>query len=293
MGYNWTKESMKGAHMLSGHTPGPLRATVFGLVLLVLAFVPLGTPRPRQGTDIAAEAAQGDLAAVNTSVHFPLVARSVEGCEPVPGATYGTWSIVGDPTDRPAEEHADLNLMLRGYEPTDAYLGLVDYGPPTDPGSPQLTGLFSPPRVASFTAAYQVHQWDWACNCRGPVETDPPATLISVAASPGELVHVPPSGYDIGGGYEALVLYAAPNRITLKYTGEDNVVYGYTIHLESICVDPNLLVLYQQMNAAGRHQLPALRAGQAFARAVGASYVVAIRDTGTFMDPRSHCDWWR
>jgi hypothetical protein len=270
-----------------------MRAAGLGLLLLLSVFVPVGTFQIREGVELEAEAAQRDLAAVNTYARFPLVARSVEGCEPVPGATYGTWPIIGEPTDRPAEEHADLNLMLRGYEPTDAYLGLVDYGPPTDPGSPQLTGLFSPPRLAGFTAAYQVHKWDWACNCRGPVDTEPPVALISVAASPGELVHVPPSGYDIGGGYEVLVLYAAPNRITLKYTGEDNVVYGYTVHLENICVDPNLLDLYEQMNAAGRHQLPALRAGQAFARAVGSSYGVAIRDTGTFMDPRSRWDWWR
>ncbi len=89
------------------------------------------------------------------------------------------------------------------------------------------------------------------------------------------------------------MLYAAPDRITLKYTRNDNVVQGYTLHVEGLCVDPPLLNLYRSRNAAGRGQLPALQPGQAFARAAGATVGVAIRDSGTFMDPRSCKDWWR
>jgi len=70
------------------------------------------------------------------------------------------------------------------------------------------------------------------------------------------MIHVPASGYDIGGGYEVLVLYASTQRITLKYTLEDNVVEGYTLHIEHICVDPTLLALYERWNDAGRSQLP-------------------------------------
>jgi hypothetical protein len=89
------------------------------------------------------------------------------------------------------------------------------------------------------------------------------------------------------------VLYAAPDRITLKYTRTDNVVHGYTLHLVGLCVDPPLLDLYRSWNAAGRGQLPALQPGQAFGRAASATVGVAIRDSGTFMDPRSRKDWWR
>jgi hypothetical protein len=109
---------------------------------------------------------------------------------------------------------------------------------------------------------------------------------------PGETLHVPGSGYTIGSGYEVLVLYAAEDRITLKYTREDNVVVGYTLHLEGICVEPSLLALYRARNVAGREQLPALRARQAFGRAVGGEVGVVIRDSGAFMDPRSRNDWW-
>jgi len=57
-------------------------------------------------------------------------------------------------------------------------------------------------------------------------------------------------------------------------------------------VEPNLLALYERMNAQGRGHLPALRAGQAFGRARDTEIRVSIRDTGRFMDPRVRKDWW-
>jgi hypothetical protein len=227
------------------------------------------------------------------SVHLPALFRFYGGCGPIPGASYGTLSVNPPPTDRPAEEHPDLNLAIRGYEPTTAYLGLVAYGGGTDPKAPQLAGLFSPPRLPAFSSAHRVHRWDWDCDCLGPVYTSPEVTLLGMATSPGETIHVPTSGYDIGGGYQVLVLYASTQRITLKYTREDNVVEGYTLHIENVCVDPSLLALYQLWNDAGRSQLPALRAGQAFGYARQSEIGVVIRDSGAFLDPRSQKDWWQ
>jgi hypothetical protein len=118
-----------------------------------------------------------------------------------------------------------------------------------------------------------------------------PVTLAGLEVTPGETIHVPDSGYSIGSGYEVLILYANTERITLKYTRDDNVVLGYTLHVENVCVEPNLLTLYQVSNNAGRGQLPALQAGQAFGRARGDEIGVSIRDNGTFMDPRLRADW--
>lgn len=225
---------------------------------------------------------------------LPLVSASaVSSCQPLPGASYNTLSVLPPPTDRPAEQHADLNLALRSYTPTGGYLGLVDFGGPTDPGAPQLPGLFADNRTGSFVRLARVYDWNWACNCRGAPLANPPVTLAELATTPGEPLRVPDSGYHIGSGYEALVLYAAPDRITLKYTRTDNVVHGYTLHLQGLCVDPPLLDLYRSWNAAGRSQLPALAAGQALGRASGATVGVAIRDSGAFLDPRSRKDWWR
>jgi len=209
------------------------------------------------------------------------------------GESYGTLSIVGAPSDRPAAEHADLNLALRGYIPTDAYAGLIDLDGTSDYRAPQLPGLFADERTGEFTGVYQVHHWDWTTNSRGAPVTDPEVTLAGLATERGETIHVPVSGYSIGQGYSVLVLYADTQRITLKFTGEDNVIYGYTLHIEGICVDPNLRSLYAQMNATGRNRLPALQMGQAFGRAIDSEIGVAIRDNGRFMDPRVRKDWWR
>ena len=90
-----------------------------------------------------------------------------------------------------------------------------------------------------------------------------------------------------------LVLYAERESITLKYTRDDHVISGYTVHVEDVCVDPCLLSLCTMAGGAGHEQLPALRAGQAMGRAVGIGTEVAIRDSGAFMDPRARKDWWQ
>jgi hypothetical protein len=114
-----------------------------------------------------------------------------------------------------------------------------------------------------------------------------------MGVTPGEVIYFPESGYSIGSGYMALVLYASEERITLKYTREDDVVEGYTIHVENICVEPRLLSLYREKNDQGRGRLPALGADQPIGRARGYEIGVATRDWGTFLDPRSRKDWWQ
>ncbi len=227
------------------------------------------------------------------AIYLPIVSGSTGTCSPVAGESYGDLSVTPPPTDRPAEQHADLNLALRGYTPTTAFLGLVDYTGGTDSKAPQFPGLFADQRTATFRAAYRVYDWDWGCNCRGALLDTWAVTLAGLTTTPGETIHVPASGYTIGSGYEVLVLYASATRITLKYTREDNVVHGYTLHIEGLCVEPRLLALYRSWNSAGRDHLPALRAGQALGRAQGNEIGVAIRDYGTFMDPRSRKDWWQ
>jgi hypothetical protein len=226
-------------------------------------------------------------------LYLPLI-DVADTCPTIPGESYGTLDVDGPATDRPAEAHADLNLALRGYElNTTADKGLVDYNGAGDAGAPQLPGLFADNRTGVFTNVYQVYDWNWSCNCRGSLLANWDVTLAGLEVSAGETIHAPDSGGSLGDGYEVLVLYASMERITLKYTQQDNVVYGYTIHVENVCVEPNLLALYESWNAAGRGRLPALRPGQAFGTATGNEIGVAVRDTGEFMDPRSRKDWWR
>lgn len=228
----------------------------------------------------------------NTGQSVEPVADSDAGA-PIPNERYGKLSIVGAPTDRPAAMHGDLNLKLRGYALTQSTLGLVDINGPHDAHAPQLAGLFADRRPANISTVYAVYKWDWENSVPGALITDYPVTLIGLRAQPSETVHVPPAGYDLGEGYQALVLFASSERLTLKYTREDNVIKGYTIHLENVHAEPSLLALYEQLNTRGRSELPALRAGQALGRARGNEIRVAIRDTGDFMDPRVRKDWWQ
>lgn len=228
----------------------------------------------------------------------PPATPQVDPCAPIPGVEFTkTLTIAGPPADRPAKQHADLNLELRGFAPTAGKLSLIDMGGPTDNRAPQLAGLFADKRIPALSNVYRVHQWNWeplpSPGKRGGPVTDYEVSLMGCETEVGETIHVPNAGYDIGEGHQVLVLFADANRITLKYTREDSVVSGYAIHVEGVCVDPRLQNLYNQMNSSGRRQLPALKPGQAFGRARGYEIQVCIRDTGKFMDPRVRKDWWR
>jgi len=85
--------------------------------------------------------------------------------------------------------------------------------------------------------------------------------------------------------------------MTLGYTRDDTVATGYVVHLENVCVDPNLLALYRAQNDAAGFRatgfLPALRANEKLGTAFGDEMQVAVRDRGAFLDPRSRKDWWQ
>lgn len=244
----------------------------------------------------------GDETAAATAVHvqrrvlLPMVGRT-DGTSDT-GAVYEAIPVdQPSPDGRPAAAHADLNLALRGYVATSAALGFVDYRGDTDYDAPQMSGIFSNRRAPEFTSVHRIYDWDWSCSvdgCRGAPLSFPPVTLLGIRALPGEFLSAPSRPSEIyAGGYRALVLYAEARRITLVYTRNDHVIDGYTVHLEGISVDSDLLSLYRQADAAGRFSLPALRNGQPLGIAMGNEVEVAIRDRGSFMDPRSRKDWWQ
>ncbi len=206
--------------------------------------------------------------------------------------SYGSIEILSAPTDKPAAEHPDINLSVRGYVPTNGNTSLVNLDGDTDIKAPKLTTLLDNNPYPPIIKLYKVYDWDWSSGNRGGLIKDPDATLFGIQASPGEPLRVMQSGYDIGGGYQVMVLYATRDSITLKYSREDNVVIGYTIHIQDIWVDPNLVSSYEQFNAGGRGSLPALRGGEIFGVARTNEVKIAICDTGAFMDVRSRKDWW-
>ena len=64
------------------------------------------------------------------------------------------------------------------------------------------------------------------------------------------------------------------------------------MHLEDVCIEPDLLAKYNKLHADGRDSLPVLKGRQPFGRALGSEIKVAMRDSGHFLDPRSRNSWW-
>jgi hypothetical protein len=268
----------------------PRSTAICALLAVVLSlFMPAGV-RGASGVNAPGAGQPG----ITPRAYLPVILPSPKyACPTTSGAQFDAIPVLPPPTDRPAALHADLNLALRSYETGQGFLGLVDYGGGADADAPQLGQIFGARHLYTVTAVYQVYDWNWPANCRAGLIANPPVTLIALNAIPGEAVHIPTRRADIyQGAYRALVLYAEERRITLKYTRNDNVIAGYTVHLENVCVDPNLLALYRESDSRGRASLPALRNGETLGVAEGGEILVAIRDAGSFMDPRSRKDWW-
>jgi hypothetical protein len=227
------------------------------------------------------------------TIYLPLILSTVNTSDRLVAVV----PVAGPPVDRPAAVNPDLNLALRDSIRTDAPLTLVDYGGETDDDAPQLAGLFDPPRLPSFVAASQVYDWNWGCGpdgCRGEPIAWPPVTLLALRAAADEPIHLPTRRAEIyPGGFVVLVLYADATRVTLKYGREDSPATGYLVHLEALRVDPAIVRRYREMNDAGRDMLPALCNGDRVGWAVNNQVRVAVRDTGSFLDPRSRKDWWQ
>ena len=276
-------------------TPTPAPESAIPLPEEPLADAP---PPVADTAEIAAVAPE--VVAAQAAVEEPVVvaaAASPGDCPATSGNAYTTIPVAGGGLDHPDAEHGDLNLALRGYQPVDAAPALFDKDGPVDGDPPQLAGLFADLRAPAFGQSFAVNDWDWACGahgCAGAPLSHVDATLVALRSSGGETLYVPRRGAQIfGGGYKALVLYAEPTRITLGYTRDDTVANGYVVHLENLCVDPELLAVYRGSVAAGRGYLPALREDQPLGSAGLGDVLVAVRDRGVFFDPRSRRDWWQ
>ena len=270
---------------------------LFAAVALTIVLAPISL-LPAHGTLSAplVKAENRPTWGVYTELRAPRILPGLPAAspnDPIPGENYPETWLNPPPTDRPAAAHPDLNLIVRGYTCVNESKDWTFYYGNTDEGAPQLCGLFGDDRLPTIKSVYRVYDWQWGAFERGKTIHDPAVTLIGVDVTPGEIIYLPSSGYTIGEGFNAVVLYADPKRLTIKFTREDNVVSGYTLHLENICPEPRLLGVYENCNNNARGHLPALYSGHALGRACGDELGIAIRDNGDFMDPRSSKDWWR
>ena len=248
-------------------------------------------------------------------VHLPLVLKpSGSVCPTSSSNSYsqGTaYQFDRDNPVRPAAAHADKNFTLRGYVVnTDSWLRreLVNYGTddPTQP--PQFATLFSPNRVPPLVGFYRVHDWNWSPS---PAPGSPRRATDAVAGDGVGIAGVarrrcfvcrhPPTTSARATRSSSCMPMSDEWRSAI--TREDSAgAAGYTVHVEGLCTDPKLLALYNQLNAAngpryvypnGQYPLPVLPAGKPIGVARGSEVVVAVVDSGTFMDPRSCNEWWQ
>ncbi len=289
------KNAGKEANMV--YKPAIRRLFAFsgGFVLLMtLSVVHLWQPLFAQAGTLP-----GETLPPAPDVYLPLIFNTTPPLQPP--RSYTAIPVEPPPTDRPAAVHPDLNLAIRGFIATNGYLGLVTYGEDEqgpDPNAPQIDGMFAASRLPAFRSLHQVYDWDWGCNppagCLGAPISDYPVTLLEMETAPNEEIAIPrrtPNIYP--GDFKALVLYAEERRLTISYTRGDTAANGYLIHLEDFAVNPGLVALYQNLNAAGRSELPALRNGEIIGVADRGTVKIATRDTGRFLDPRACKDWWQ
>lgn len=223
----------------------------------------------------------------------------VTSCPTSSSNQYDKRSIrnVGD--RQPAENHPDKNIHVRGYTGTSQTRQIVFNGGDRDQSAPQFSTVLPNSRPA-ITRLFQVYNWNWGSGndwgSKGGPQTNPwPVSVMGLSANPSDPVMLPDSGYNIGSGYEAFVLYASEDTLTAVYLDNDRAVgdngNGYAVHFDAICVDPNLLSLYRNLNNQGRKELPALKGRQVVGTAKTSEVIVSMRDSGEFMDPRSDA-WW-
>lgn len=260
--------------------------------------IPLPTPLPppRVPTPVPLIAA--------AEAGAPRAAAAVApGCSPVSSASFDLVPIEGPAYKNNAltDENPDLRLSILGYVPANAPLILVEYDGATDSDPPKLYGLFAPARPPTIVGVYQRRDWAWndagepPYGWPGGPNNDWPASVIEVSAVPGEAIYIPTRYPAIWtNGIVAMVLYAGARELTLAYTRQDSVTAGYVIHLLNFCVDANLVAQYQAQMSAGRRatgMLPGVRNDQPIGVSLG-PLIVAVRDRGAFLDPRSRKDWW-
>lgn len=186
--------------------------------------------------------------------------------------------------------HPDFNIVVRGYE-KDGLVPKLTVRPQTeeyvDPHVPDITTLLDHPVV--IKEIYRVRDWDWTQNQPGQLLAA--GTLVGIQTHMNEPIFAPSIGYDIGGRYKYMVIFANEDQIAINSTRDGNAARGYTIHIKGIKVDDLLLNYFQRLSNQGGSQLPAIGPLTLLGCASSITTLLAIRDTGTFMPANDQKDW--
>ena len=126
-----------------------------GIALFGIALVMSSTTAARPALAMTFESPAelpASAGALRPRVYLPLVARPIMSCAPT-GEAYGALEPI-DPATGDMAQHPDVNLAIRGYVATTAYLGLVDYAGDIDQNNTPPE-IFVLRRAAAYQAYYE------------------------------------------------------------------------------------------------------------------------------------------
>ena len=163
---------------------------------------------------------------------------------------------------------------------------------------------YKPSAVSAFDMKYDSAPQENDTDIKGQ------APVLQIPINPGAFVNVPKTEYSIGGNYEAMVVFAAEDRVTIhigrheyitssKQCGSGKCSGGYWIYVKDICVDKQILNAYRGVEAVQKSagsdlnpiQLPMVSAGQPLGVAKGNSVTIGVRDDGPFISTSKPFYW--
>ncbi len=189
----------------------------------------------------------------------------------------------------------DINIRERGWVENESFSKAIQPHPnAADPKAPQLSTLIGDAENHNplFTYLGQVYAVNGKAQGILDSSNIQSPGIGKIQANGGATIYSPRQGYDIGGGFSYVVLYATNTDIVIHNTAEDSVASGYTLHILDINVDKKLLDLYNQNEANGRPQLVAIGCHIPLGTVAGSDVLFDIRDTGSHMPPTFE-DWWK
>lgn len=253
--------------------------------------LPTPTATPIPGANTPTPTRTPTPTAAPTSL--PIPTPTLIACPPYTSPlTYTLKALAHDNNVPPDDQRPELRFSVNGYHPAAEEKMLVDYLGDTD--------IYLPPNFATLLTRPSINDFIFSNVYKANNETDKwKVQILGIQTAPGEDIKVPASYHHPASEgskkWQAYVLYAKNNNLTLKYSATDSIADGYTVYIEGICIDPNLIQAYNNCRSnppAAMYLLPVIEDNSVVGKTNNTEIRVAIRDAGEMMDPRSRKDWW-
>jgi hypothetical protein len=280
---------------------GTLVVVVF--LVLIVASTLVTTTLNQSEMDQRSEASQSNTCPFNSGVEIPLgqTESNTSNME-------NRWPINDHPHEYDILGQDYFSLEAKTNDTSILNLSYKDSGNVDAKMNGFMGSMFSykPNKVQAYDVYYE------SVESRDDSRKKGNAPVLAIPTEIEANVKVPTTEYDIGGGYEAMVVFAESDRVTLHIGRHEYFVGskenncnggrcsgGYWIYVKGICVDQKILDAYnnvkriqEQANADKNPiQLPMVKPGHTLGKATGNSVIVGVRDNGPFIST-SKPEYW-